>query len=383
MTTSTITQTNTQKIRITFLMRSAQGGGAERVTIALANQLAAKGYHIDFIFIQAVGPFLQDIDHRIHVIDLGVRRTLLAPVKLYQQLKRHRPDVLISALNYINIMAIMACRCLKGKRPKTMITEHGTLSAVLESLRGTGKLVPMLMQRCYPFADRIIAVSHGVADDLAQQLQLSPQQIQTIYNPMDFDKIFSKKNIPLNHPWVNCGIPLILGAGRLVEVKNFPLLIAAFERVRAQQACRLVIIGEGEKRTELETQIQSSAYAQDIALLGFSDNPYQWMAAANLFVLSSRTEGLPTVLIEALLCGTQVISTDCPYGPREILQDGQFGSLVPVDDVAALAAEMLKKLQHTSAPQIDLTTLAQRFGQDSITLQYEQEIQQLCSGATA
>jgi glycosyltransferase involved in cell wall biosynthesis len=369
--------------KISFLMRSAQGGGAERVMIALANQLAARGEQIEFIFISANGPFLADLHPQIECIDLAAKRSLHAPFKLYQHLSKARPQLLISALNYINVLALLVCRGLGAKAPKLIITEHGTLSAVQHSLSGTGRWVPQLMRYCYRWADQIVAVSDGVAEDLALQLRLPRARIQTIYNPMDIDGILQKNQQVLAHPWAQQPTPIILAAGRLVAVKNFALLIAAFNRVRRQQHCRLVILGEGPQRATLEALRSQSAYAEDIALLGFSTEPYAWMAAAELFVLSSNSEGLPTVLIEALVSGAQVISTDCPSGPREILADGALGRLVPVADEAALAAAMLA---HFAAPEhrpVDLAALRARFGQDSIATQYQQLIIELCKGQVA
>ena len=371
--------------KISFLMRSAQGGGAERVMIALANQLAARGEQIEFIFIQAAGPFLADLHPQIACVDLAAKRSLYAPYSLYRHLSKSPPDVLISALNYINIMALLVCRGLGGKRPKLIITEHGTLSAVKANLKGTGRWVPRLMQYCYPWADQIVAVSDGVAEDLAEQLQLARSSIQTIYNPIDIDKILLKKQQVLSHAWAQpercAAMPLIVAAGRLVAVKNFPLLISAFNQLRRQQPCRLVIIGEGEQRVALQHLCAQSDYAEDIALLGFSDNPYAWMAAARLFVLSSNSEGLPTVLIEALVSGAQVISTDCPSGPREILAHGALGQLVPVGDVEALATAMLAALNTEHHAALDLSSLRARFGQESIAQQYQQLINRLCAGS--
>lgn len=324
-------------MKVSFLMRSAQGGGAERVMISLANSFVEKGYDIDFLFVHAEGPFLREINKDINVIDLKAKRAIFSLFKLYFYLFKNRPDTLISALNYINLIAIFSCSFLFFKKPQVIITEHGTLSAVIQDLKGTGSFVPILMKYLYQYATEIVCVSNGVADDLAQQLNLKRERIKTIYNPINFKNINNKKDLPLAHPWARENIPIVLGAGRLVDVKNFPLLINAFLKVRAKVNCRLVIIGEGEKRQDLEHLIASSPFSDDILLYGFTDNPYQWMKAAKVFVLSSNTEGLPTVLIEALACGAKVISTDCPYGPREILDHGQYGKLVEVGNIDQLA----------------------------------------------
>jgi len=251
-------------MKVSFLMRSAQGGGAERVMISLANSFVEKGYNIDFLFVHAEGPFIKELNKDIHIVDLKSTRAIYSLFKLYIYLLKNRPDVLISALNYINLIAIFSCFLLFFKKPKVIVTEHGTLSAVTKDLKGTGKVVPILMKFLYSHAKKIVCVSNGVADDLAEQLKIDRKKITTIYNPINFENIKSKKDIPLIHPWVGKDIPIILGAGRLVDVKNFPLLIHAFLKVRAKVNCRLVIIGEGEKRQDLEQLIASSLFSDDI-----------------------------------------------------------------------------------------------------------------------
>lgn len=357
-------------MKVSFLMRSAQGGGAERVMISLANSFVEKGYDIDFLFVHAEGPFLKELNKDINVIDLKSKRAIYSLIKLYIYLFKNKPDTLISALNYINLIAIFSCLFLFFKKPKVIITEHGTLSAVSKGLKGTGKAVPKLMKFLYPYATKIVCVSNGVADDLAEQLDIDRKKIVTIYNPINFENINYKKDIPLDHPWARDNIPIVLGAGRLVDVKNFPLLINAFLKVRAKIHCRLVIIGEGEKRQDLEKIIASSPFSDDILLYGFTDNPYQWMKLAEVFVLSSNTEGLPTVLIEALACGAKVISTDCPSGPREILDNGKFGVLIPIDNVYLLQEKIEFFLVNKNLKSCEIIDLYYKFDKKFIVEKY-------------
>ncbi|MEG2357312.1 glycosyltransferase [Acinetobacter sp.] len=358
--------------KLAFFMRWAQGGGAERVMIALANQFAAAGYRVDFVFVNAQGKFIQDIDPRIQIVDLKAQRAVFAGWHFYRYLRQEQPHAVISALNYINIFAILAALLMPSHKPKLIITEHGTLGATSSNLKGRARLVPKLMQWLYPFAQHVVAVSNGVADDLAQQIALPRKKIVTIYNPINFAGIELLKAQPLQHPWAEQDIPVVLGAGRLVDVKNFPLLIQAFLQVRKTRPCRLVILGEGEKRSELEELTQASAYAEDICLMGFSENPYPWMARADAFVLSSDSEGLPTVLIEAIACGAPVISTDCPHGPREILQDGAYGMLVPVNDAQQMAQAIAHTLQQPAQNQNSVQPLLEKFQQRRAFQAYQQ-----------
>lgn len=357
-------------MKVSFLMRSAQGGGAERVMISLANSFVEKGYDIDFLFVHAEGPFLKEINKGINIVDLKSKRAIFSLFKLYFYLLKNKPDTIISALNYINLISIFSCFFFFSKKPKVIITEHGTLSAVTKDLKGTGKIVPILMKFLYPYAAKIVCVSNGVADDLAKQLNLDRGKITTIYNPINFENINSKKDLPLAHPWARENIPIILGAGRLVDVKNFPLLINAFLKVRAKVNCRLVIIGEGEKRQDLEHLIASSPFSDDILLHGFTDNPYQWMKTAKVFVLSSNTEGLPTVLIEALACGAKVISTDCPYGPREILENGKIGALVPINNVHLLQEKIEFFLENKNLVSFEEVDLYYKFDKKFVVEKY-------------
>jgi glycosyltransferase involved in cell wall biosynthesis len=195
-----------------------------------------------------------------------------------------------------------------------------------------------LVKRFYLWANGIVAVSEGVADDLAQVVGASRDRIQVIYNPIVTPELQVKAKDMLEHPWFEPSEPpVVLAIGRLTVQKDFSTLIQAFARVRQTHAARLLILGEGKTRPELEGLVKKFGLEEDVRLPGFVPNPYPHMARASLFVLCSRWEGLPTVLVEAMYCGAPIIATDCPSGPREILRDGQYGQLVPVGDVDSLA----------------------------------------------
>jgi glycosyltransferase involved in cell wall biosynthesis len=194
------------------------------------------------------------------------------------------------------------------------------------------------MRWSYPWADGIVAVSQGVADDLAQQIGIPRERIQVILNPIVTPELQRKAKAPLEHPWFSPGQPpVVLAVGRLHPQKDYPTLLEAFAQVRQARPARLLILGEGGERSRLEALIHQLGLEEDVSLPGFVENPFAYMSHASVFVLSSRWEGLPTVLIEALYCGAPLVATDCPSGPREILANGQYGRLVPVSDVRALA----------------------------------------------
>jgi glycosyltransferase involved in cell wall biosynthesis len=198
--------------------------------------------------------------------------------------------------------------------------------------------------RTYRLADAVVAVSNGVADDLAAFIGLPRDRIQTIYNPVVPANIEELASEPVSHPWfLPGGPPVVMGAGRLRQEKDFPTLVCAFARVRKERPARLVIFGESgyDSDPAWEALLMKLAgelgVADDVSLLGWTANLFAYMARAAVFVLSSRWEGLSNVLIEAMACGCPVVSTDCPSGPREILDGGRFGRLVPVGDDLAMA----------------------------------------------
>lgn len=312
-------------------------GGAERILLNLAEGIAARGFPVDLVLARAEGPYMAEIPDSVRLIDLKATRVMMCLPALVHYLRSERPVALLSAL-YANIIAVWAKR-ITGYPIHVVLSEHNTLTSVSNGENDLRwKLYPKLARWFYPWADGVTAVSKGVADDLALATKLSPSHIQVIYNPIVTPGLQKKSKAPLEHPWFIAGeIPVILGVGRLTAQKAFSVLIDAFAQVRKSHPTRLLILGEGEERPQLEALIRQLGLEQDVNLPGFVSNPYPYMAHAALFVLSSRWEGLPTVLVEAMSLRTPVIATDCPSGPREILGNGQYGQLVPVGDSSALA----------------------------------------------
>ncbi len=202
-------------------------------------------------------------------------------------------------------------------------------------------MVPYLIKLFYPWADYVVGNSQGVVDDLRQVTGLPPERIKLLYNPVVTPAVRKKAQAHLNHPWFGPGQPpVILAVGRLTKQKDFSTLIRAFAQLLQTRPAHLLILGEGRDRPVLEATVKQFGLGNKVAMPGFVENPYAYMSRAALYVLSSQWEGLPTVLIEALYCGSPIIATDCPSGSREILADGQYGVLVPVGDVAALTRAM-------------------------------------------
>lgn len=327
----------TSKNRIAFFLPGLYEGGAERVILNLAKGVAERGYPVDLVLVRSEGPYMSQIPQSVRLIDLRATRVLTSIPALIHYLRSEHPTTLLSAL-FANVIALMSRR-LSRLPQRLVISEHNTLSSVMQNqpdLRW--QLYPKLAGWLYPDADEIIAVSNGVAEDLARTTKVPRNQIQVVYNPVVTTDVCDKSKMPLDHPWFKPGEPpVILAVGRLTRQKAFDVLIRAFSQVRKKRPVRLLILGEGEDRPMLEALIRQLGLELDINLLGFVQNPYPYMAQAALFVLSSRWEGLPTVLIEALYLGTPIVATDCPGGSREILKNGEYGRLVPVNSDQILA----------------------------------------------
>ena len=324
--------------RLAIYTPSMRGGGAERVILNLSRGIAERGYALDLVLAQAEGPFLAEAADSVRVVDLKASRVLMSMPALVRYLRHERPLAMLAVQNHTNIIALWARR-LAGVSLRLIVSEHNSLSRSAQhssSLRG--RLRRELNKRFYPWADGIVAVSKGVADDLAHVGGIPREDIQVIYNAIVTPELREKAKAPLGHPWFNPGQPpVLLGVGRLTPQKDFGTLIQAFARVHETRRVRLLILGEGQERLALERLVRKLGLDKDVSMTGFVANPFAYMARASIFVLSSRWEGLPTVLIEALCCGALLISTDCPSGPREILADGAYGELVPVGDEVALA----------------------------------------------
>jgi len=328
------------RTKIAIFAPSLAGGGAERGAIKLAEGLARRGFDVDLVLAAAEGPRIQEIPADVRLVDLGARRVLGSLPGLVRYLRREKPHALASVLDHANIVALWARKL--GRYPgRVVVIEQNTLSeAALNGKTRRDRVMPRLVRRFYPWADYVVGVSEGVADDLAQFVSLSPDKLRVISNPIVATEIGELARAPLNHAWFESDEPVFVAAGRLRPQKDFPTLLRAFANVRSTRHARLVILGEGPERARLEALVDELGLTEDVSLPGATPNPYAYMARSTAFILSSRWEGLPTVLIEAMSCGAPVIATDCPSGPQEILAGGRYGTLVPVGDVAALAEAM-------------------------------------------
>lgn len=354
-----MTRDAAQGKRVALFVPSLRGGGAEKVTVALANAFAKKGFKVDLLLAQAEGPYLKDVLPDVRVVDLKATRVLKSIPKLVRYLSAERPDCLLSALNHANIAAIVAA-LLTGRGCKVIVAEHNSIfGSRIASARGW--LVMKSIGLAYRFADAVIAVSHGVAEDLVRT-GVPKKIVHTIYNPVVSEQLLEYSKTPCGHPWLeSVSRPTILAVGRLEPQKDYVTLIRAFSLVEPKHKARLLILGEGSLRSELQALVDALGLSEEVQLAGFVDNPHAYMSRAAVFVMSSRWEGLPTVLIEALACGTAVVSTDCPSGPSEILEGGKWGRLVPCGDPDALAAALGEVLSGNSIGCKDVSVRLEAF----------------------
>lgn len=328
-----------------LLIPSFRGGGAEGTTVRLANCLAGRGLAIDVVVLDPTGPWRGTLDPTIRLVALGVKHGRQSLRLLGAYMRDERPRAILVGPTHLSVAAL-AARRISEASTAILVLEHNDLRGRQRYRRSLGdRLLPWLVRWAYPRADILTAVSRGAADTLASILGKPAASVGVLYNGIDLPSIKRLAAEPVAHPWFSDdGPPVLLSVGRLVQQKGFDQLIRALALLRDRTPARLIILGEGGQRSRLEAMAQELGVGQEVALLGFHANPYAYMARATVFVLSSRFEGFGIVLAEALACGLPIVSTDCPSGPREILQDGRFGVLTPIEDPSALADALARLL---------------------------------------
>lgn len=326
---------------IALFIRYLPIGGIQRIVVRLANEFARRGHKVDIVLAKGEGALRTEVGSGVRLVNLNKPRVWMALPSLLKYLRREKPDVLFSAEDPVNLVAI-AASLFQSARLRVVISVRSNIGEYASSGEvWYGPYITHMVRALYPMSAAIIAVSKGVLDNLSKISPRAAAKGVVVYNPVVTDDLHNRAATPLTHPWfVDRTRPIVLGVGRLTVQKNFRLLIDAFALMRESVDARLVIIGDGNQRPNLEMQISEMKLGDTVALLGFVENPYPFMARASLFVLSSSYEGFGSVVVEALACGCPVVSTDCPSGPSEILEGGKWGRLVPVDDERALAEAM-------------------------------------------
>ncbi len=338
--------------RIALFVPSLAGGGAERVIAEVAHQLVRRGFAVDLLVTRAGGALWRSVPQDVRLINLNSWKTPTCLPALVRYIRRDRPSVLLSALTFGNLTALVTKK-LFARHLRLIVSQHNTYTVEGQGKGITFRTANHLLRWLLPVADAIVAVSFGVAEDLKRAAPRAGGLISVIPNPVVSPALTEQARLPLEHPWFgDPRTPVILTAGRLViSQKDQPTLLRAFAEVLKSRPARLVVLGEGPDLNKLTAFARELGIRAHVDFAGFRPNPFAYMSRAQVFVLSSVHEGLGVVLIQAMACGTPVVSTDCPSGPREILESGRWGHLVPVGDWRRLATAIRETLDRPVAPE--------------------------------
>lgn len=328
-----------ERIRLLTVIPSLGGGGAERALVNLLRHLDTERFQVQLVAFEAAGPFHRDVPSGIAVRDLKGRRQydLRMVVRLARLFRLERPDVVLSVMRYANLVTLLAARMTQFPGP-VIVNEQSNPGAEFRQFGG-GWLKGPALKHLYPHAEKVTAISHGMARELITRWSVPAEKIAVIPNAVDGVRIRELARHEPPHPWLAEGtVPVVMGVGRLNAEKDFPLLLRAFRLVRdTALPARLIILGEGTERAFLEREAKQLDLMPHVLLPGFQENPFAWMARADVFALSSRYEGFGNVIVEAMALGRPVVATNCPFGPDEIIEDKVSGLLVPVGNAEALA----------------------------------------------
>lgn len=364
--------------KLSFFLFDLNGGGAERVITTLLNQLHHEGNNVELILAKKEGPYLEELNKDIKIITLQAKTYFQILISLYFLLLKNKSSHLITTMRGPSIIALIV-KLLLPKKIKLIIREANTPSQEHKVRNIKGTLLNTFTQALYSTADSIICVSEGVRSDfISFYRNVNPKKISTIYNPVVDESFLAKSKLPvlIQAPW-NEDTPFFLAVGRFVEQKDYPTLLKAFQIVAKERMVNLVILGEGPLREAFLNESKNLGLGPRVWAPGFIDNPYPYMREAMAFVLTSRWEGLPNSLIQAIALGKRAVATDCPSGPKEILENGRLGKLVSMGDYQTLAKEMISIIDdnNPNTEDVELIKAAEkRFSVRSVTKQYLENI---------
>ncbi len=371
-------------MHIAFFIPSFAAGGAQRMVINMANEFAARGHSVDLLVAESSGPFSSRVLPKVNVIDLGATRVLRSLVPLVKYIKARKPNIVLSAMFHINIITIFAKLAAGSIQTKFVLTERNFFSLRTKARTHAREIFfPFLVRVLYRYADQIIAISRGVADDIATVSKVPRERISWIHNPVisSHEHHALDQNIP--DPWFDSiNAPVIVSSGRLVQQKDHATLLKSFALANQCRNLYLLILGDGPLMNSLTSLASDLNIANRVHFVGYVDNPIAYMKRCDVFVMSSKWEGFGNVIVEALLCGLPVVATDCHAGPAEILQNGKYGSLVPVGDVEELCSAILKQLDSRPKHEV-LEQRAIHFSVRNVCNEYEKIFEALVCRSSA
>jgi len=359
-------------MRIALILPDLGPSGTRRSLLTLAKGLCIKGCLVDLVVSDGKGVFRDQIPDGVNLVDFqlgkvthsSLTRKLVTIIPLIQYLKAYRPDVVYPVFDYFEIIIASAARLVSFplKKPPTVVYGiHSDITFLGDFDPFKRFLLILLKKSILRAADAIFAVSKGTADSWARYFGIADRRIKVIYNPVDIENIQKLANYEsCSHYFDSFKIPVIMSMGRLSKEKDFSTLIRAFSIVIEKREARLIILGDGKERPKLQKLVDELHLDRFVSMPGFIQNPFPYLKRATVFVVSSLYEGFSNALVEAMALGVPIVSTDCPYGPREILDNGKFGTLVQPGDYKALAEAILFMLTHPTSPD-DLISRANYF----------------------
>lgn len=358
---------------VLFFLTELNGGGAEKVVITIANYLANSGVKVMFAIVKSGGPYMDLLSPRVELLELKTNSKLAAVFELRKLIRNTSPFCVFSSILGSCIVLALA-NILAGSKSKLVLREANTPS--VEASKGSlkQKVMRRISRLLYPKADTVIAVSKAVEKDLKEYYG-HDLACKTIYNPVNVGDILelASQEPVMELPWDE-ETAILISAGRLSKQKDYLTLLHAFHSVVKVKDCKLIILGEGELRSELENSVQELGLQQHVWLPGFVNNPFPYFKKAKVFILSSQWEGMPNVLIHALAMGLKIVSTDCPSGPREITDNGRLGRLVEVGNAESMASAIIDCLNSKESFGIsDLNAyIKENFSSETIFFAYRE-----------
>lgn len=333
-----------KKIKVLFILDFPGRGGAQKVILNIFKYINREKFNPKLAVFNWKGEYIKNLANDFQFYNLNIKRTRFIIIPLFRLIKEIKPDLIFSTLLKIDGTTNIALK-LSGNSSKIILRSSNFLSRKLPE---EPVFTRILSREAYKCADRIVSLTEEMKKDMHINLNLPLDKIKVIPNPIDIEMIKEMSIEPVKnslfHKSPLKNYHLITSMGRLTKQKGFSYLLRAFKTVRSELPVKLVMLGRGDEKKELETLAKNLNIDKDITFLGFQSNPYKYIANADLFVLSSLWEGFPNALVEAMACGTPVISTDCPSGPKEIITSGVNGILVPTHDPESLANAIFKVL---------------------------------------